>query len=241
MIALARPFPDVMTAPALSIVIPAYNEAARLGPTLARITAYAATRPSSTEIIVVDDGSSDATAALARAAGVRVIVHPHNRGKGAAVRTGALAAHGARILICDADLATPIEDLPLLESALDAGADLAIGSRHAARAHIATPQPFLRRTLGAGFRSIVRHAMGLPVHDAMCGFKLLTRASALFLLPRVHTDRFAFDVELLTLARGTYLITEVPVTWRHIPGSRVSITRDGLQAVKDLLAIRRRR
>lgn len=220
---------------ALSIVIPAFNEASRLGPTLARVAAYAP----AADIIVVDDGSSDATAALARAAGVRVIVHPHNRGKGAAVRTGSLAAHGARILICDADLATPIEELPRLSAALDAGADLAIGSRHAARAHIATPQPLARRVLGAGFRSLVRHAMGLPVHDAMCGFKLLTREAALDLMSRVRTDRFAFDVELLTLARrAPYRVTEVPVTWRHISGSRVSITRDGLQAVRDLLAIR---
>jgi dolichyl-phosphate beta-glucosyltransferase len=223
---------------ALSIVIPAYNEATRLGPTLARVAAYAPTA----EIIVVDDGSHDDTAGLARAAGVRLVQHPHNRGKGAAVRTGSLAAHGARILICDADLATPIEDLALLQAALDAGADLAIGSRHAARAHIAAPQPFARRVLGAGFRSIVRHLMGLPVHDAMCGFKLLRREAALDLLPRVRTDRFAFDVELLTLARrARYRVTEIPVTWRHIPGSRVSITRDGLQAVRDLLAIRRRR
>lgn len=232
-----------MTEPALSIVIPAYDEATRLGPTLERIARFVERRGDrgAVEIIVVDDGSRDATAALARAAGVRVLVHERNRGKGAAVRTGALAARGARILVCDADLATPIEELPRLEAALDGGADLAIASRHAARATITVAQPWARRVLGAGFRAIVRHGMALPVHDAMCGFKLLRREAAHDLLARAKTERFAFDVELLTLARGKYRVVEVPVTWRHVEGSRVAVARDGWQAVRDLLAIRCRR
>lgn len=230
-----------MTEPALTIVIPAFDEAARLGATLARIRAYVAGRDGGTEIIVVDDGSADGTAALARAAGVQVLAHPRNRGKGAAVRTGALAARGRRVLVCDADLATPIEELPRLEAALDGGADLAIGSRHAARATIARPQPLPRRVLGAGFRALVRLGFGLRVRDAMCGFKLLRREAAQDLLARARVDRFAFDVELLALARGRWRVVEVPVTWRHVDGSRVVVTRDGLQALRDLLAIHRRR
>ena len=220
----------------LAIVIPAYDEAARLGPPLARIRAVVA----DAELIVVDDGSRDATAELARAAGARVLVHPHNRGKGAAVRTGALAAAADRILICDADLATPIEELPRLAAALDAGADLAIGSRHAAAARITTPQPFARRVLGAGFRAAVRAGFGLDVRDAMCGFKLLRRDVARDVLARAQIDGFAFDVELLYLARGRWKVAEVPVTWRHVDGSRVRLGRDAGRAARDLLALRLR-
>ncbi|HUQ03387.1 MAG TPA: glycosyltransferase [Kofleriaceae bacterium] len=224
---------------ALTIVIPAYNEAARLGPTLAAITAYLARRAAVTELLVVDDGSRDDTAALARAAGARVLVHAHNRGKGAAVRTGLLAARGDRVLVCDADLATPIAELARLEAALDAGADVAIASRHVATATILAAQPWPRRVLGRAFRAVVRAAFDLRVHDPMCGFKLLTRAAAHDLAARATIDRFAFDVELLALARGRYAVAEVPVTWRHISGSRFSPTRDGLGALCDLLAIRR--
>ena len=232
-----------MSAPALSIVVPAYNEGRRLPPTLARLAAYVAPRgDGAVELVVVDDGSTDDTAALARAAGARVLVHAQNRGKGAAVRTGVLAARGARVLVCDADLATPIEELPRLEAALDAGADLVVGSRHVARARIEVPQPWTRRVLGAAFRATVRVALGLPVRDAMCGFKLLRREAAQALLPRVRIDRFAFDIELVALAqRGGWRVAEVPVTWRHVGGSTVSPGRDGLRAARDLVALRFRR
>ena len=224
---------------ALSIVIPAYNEAARLGPTLDAITAYLGRHASVTEILVVDDGSRDDTAALASAAGARVLVHTHNRGKGAAVRTGLLAARGERVLVCDADLATPIAELARLEAALDAGADIAIASRHLATATIVAAQPWPRRLLGRAFRAVVRATFDLRVRDPMCGFKLLTRAAAHDLAARTTIERFAYDVELLALARGRFTIAEVPVTWSHISGSRFSPTRDGLGALCDLLAIRR--
>ncbi len=232
-----------MTGPALSIVIPAYDEAARLGPTLARIAAYlaGAGRAASSEVIVVDDGSRDGTAGLARAAGAHVLIHPHNRGKGAAVRTGVLAATGARILVCDADLATPIEALDQLEAALDAGAEVAIGSRHLAPASIEVAQPWPRRMLGGGFRLLVRVVTGVQVRDPMCGFKLMTRAAAHDLLGRARVERFAYDVELLALARGRWRVAEVAVAWRHVAGSRVVLRRDALQAARDLVAIRLRR
>jgi dolichyl-phosphate beta-glucosyltransferase len=223
----------------LSVVIPAFDEAARLGRTLAAVTAYLAPRAAATEIIVVDDGSRDDTAALARAAGARVLVHPHNRGKGAAVRTGILAARGDRILVCDADLATPIAELARLDAALDAGADIAIASRHLAAATIVAAQPWHRRVLGRAFRTVARVAFDVRVRDPMCGFKLFTRAAGHDLVARSTIDRFAFDLELLTLARGRYTVVEVPVTWSHVPGSRFHLGRDGARALCDLLAIRR--
>lgn len=232
-----------MSAPELSVVIPAYNEGRRLSPTLARVTAYVAPRGEGVvELLVVDDGSQDDTAAIARAAGARVLVHAQNRGKGAAVCTGVLASRGARVLVCDADLATPIEELPRLEAALDAGADLVVGSRHVARARIEVPQPWTRRVLGTAFRTIVRVALDLPVRDAMCGFKLLRRETGQAVLPNMRIDRFAFDLELVALAhRGGWRVAEVPVTWRHVSGSTVSPGRDGLRAARDLVALRLRR
>jgi len=229
-----------VTAPTLSVVVPAYDEARRLGPTLARITKFLAGRGAGHELIVVDDGSTDTTAEVARAAGAQVLVHRHNRGKGAAVRTGVLAATGARILICDADLSTAIEELTRLEAALDAGADVAIASRHAAAARIEVAQPWPRRVLGAGFRNLVRAVTGVRVRDPMCGFKLLTRAAAHDLLGRGRIERFAYDVELLYLARDRWRVDEVAVTWRHVGGSRVVVGRDAVQAVADLIAIRMR-
>ncbi len=224
----------------LSIVIPAYDEAARLGPTLARVAAFFAGEAAAIEVIVVDDGSRDATVAIAEAAGVRVVRHAANRGKGAAVRTGVVAARGARILVCDADLATPIEAVTQLEAALDAGADVAIGSRHVADARIEVAQPWHRRVLGAGFRVLVRRGLGIAARDTMCGFKLFTRDAARELFARARVDRWAFDVELLYLARDRFRVVEVPVAWRHVEGSRVVVGLAGARAVLDLIAIRAR-
>ncbi|MBK9032094.1 MAG: glycosyltransferase [Myxococcales bacterium] len=221
-----------------SVVVPAYDEAARLGPTLARIAAHHA--GADVEVIVVDDGSRDATAAIAAAAGARVLRHAVNRGKGAAVRTGVLAATGDRILVCDADLATPIEAVARLDAALDAGADLAIGSRHVADARIEVAQPWHRRVLGRGFRVLVKRGLGIAARDAMCGFKLMTRAAGRDLFGRARIDRWAFDVEILYLARDRWQVAEVPVPWRHVEGSRVSVATAGPRAALDLIAIRLR-
>ncbi len=220
--------------PALSVIIPAYNEAARLGATLARITTFLADRDA--EILVVDDGSGDATAALAEAAGARVVRHVVNRGKGAATRTGMLVAAGDRLLLCDADLATPIEELAGLAAALDAGADVAIGSR--AKETTTLAQPWSRRILGRGFRMLVRYGLGVTVRDPMCGFKLFSRAAAHDLFERSRIDGFAFDVELLYLARGRWTVSEVPVRWRHVTGSRVQLRRDVVRSGLEILAIR---
>ncbi|HLL24442.1 MAG TPA: dolichyl-phosphate beta-glucosyltransferase [Kofleriaceae bacterium] len=220
--------------PALSIVVPAYNEAARLGPSLDRIRSAIAGRD--VELIVVDDGSTDATAEIASAAGAHLVQLPRNRGKGAAVRTGVLAARGDRILICDADLSTPIEELARLEAAVDAGADIAIGSRRVAPT-IEREQPWARRILGAGFRVAARWLVGVTERDPMCGFKLFKRAAARDLFARCHIDRFAFDVEVLSLARRRWQVVEVPVRWQHVSGSKVSLGRDGLRSARDVVVL----
>ncbi|HVK73218.1 MAG TPA: dolichyl-phosphate beta-glucosyltransferase [Kofleriaceae bacterium] len=227
-----------MTGLALSVVVPAYNESARLGPTLARIQAHLDARGGRSEVVVVDDGSRDDTASLARAAGARVVSHATNRGKGAAVRTGVAAAGGALVLICDADLSTPIEELDVLEAALVAGADIAVGSRRLDARTIEVDQPLPRRVLGAAFRALVRLGLGVRVADPMCGFKLFTRTAAADLFTRARIDRWAYDVEVLRLAGDHWRVVEVPVRWRHVDGSRVSLGRDILTTACELLEIR---
>ncbi len=231
-----------MAAPALSIVIPAYNEEARLGPTLDRITRWLAARPGTWEIVVADDGSRDRTRAIASAAGpgVRVVGYEENRGKGAAVRTGMLAATGDRVLMCDADLATPIEELDKLSAELDRGADVAIASRAIDRSLIETRQHPLRELMGRTFNGIVRLLVLGGIKDTQCGFKLFTREAAHDLFGRATVDGFAFDVEILWLARGSYRIAEVPVVWRHVEESKVSPGTDAMRMFADVVRLRLR-
>jgi dolichyl-phosphate beta-glucosyltransferase len=221
----------------LSVVIPAFDEAARLPATLVQVRAHLGTLDRASEIIVADDGSRDATASLARDAGAVVVSLPVNRGKGAAVRAGVLAAANERILVCDADLATPITALADLDAALDAGADIAIGSRRT-NGTSASTQPLARRLFGAGFHALVRATFGLAVHDTTCGFKLFSREAARDLFARSHTDRFAYDVEILYLARARWRVDEVAVPWHHVAGSRVALHLDIARTARELLAIR---
>lgn len=220
----------------LAIVIPAFDEAARLPGTLDRIRSYLADRPA--DIIVADDGSSDATAEISRASGARVVSLPSNRGKGAAVRAGVLAATADRILVCDADLSTPIEAHAALDAAIDGGADIAIGSRRISS--LAPSQPIARRIFGAGFHALVGATFGLPVRDTTCGFKLFTRPAAHDLFGRSRTDRFAYDVEILYLARDRWRVVEVGVPWHHVAGSRVALRHDIVRTARELFAIRLR-
>lgn len=226
--------------PSLSVVIPAYNEEARLGPTVERVLAYLAARGGDTELVVVDDGSKDGTAALARAGGARVIVQPANRGKGAAVRTGMLAATGSRVLFSDADLATPIEELAKLEARLDAGDDVAIGSRALRDSDIRVRQHWMRESMGRGFNLIVRALLLGGIRDTQCGFKLFTREAAQDLFGRATIDGFAFDVEILWLARGRFRVVEVPVVWRHVEESKVSPGTDAARMFADIVRLRLR-
>jgi dolichyl-phosphate beta-glucosyltransferase len=223
----------------LSVVIPAYNEQARLPRTLERIRAFLGGRPH--EIVVVDDGSADGTAEAARAAAGDALVllrNEGNRGKGYSVRRGMLAARGARRLMTDADLSTPIEELARLEQALEGGHAVAIGSRALAGARIEVRQPFYRETMGRLFNVFVR-ALAVPgVRDTQCGFKLFTAAAAQAVFTAARLDGFSFDVEALFIARQLgYRVAEVPVAWRNDAATRVSLL-GGFQAFPDLLRIR---
>ncbi len=229
--------------PLLSIVIPAFNEVDRLEPTLRRVIEYCRAEKPAWEILVVDDGSTDGTVALARRIGLeapelRVIELGGNRGKGAAVRAGMRAAAGRRVLFSDADLATPIEELAKRERALDGGHDIAIASRAAPGADIRVRQHPLRELMGRSFNLMVRTVAVGGFRDTQCGFKLFTREAAHDLFARAAVDGFAFDVEVLWLARARYRIAEVPVVWRHVEESKVSPGSDAARMFLDLLRIR---
>lgn len=224
----------------LSVVIPAHNEESRITTTLAAIAADLAERPERCEILVVDDGSTDRTAAIASKMGVRVLRLPVNRGKGAAVRAGVGAARGRFILVTDADLSTPIGEYATLRRALDDGAGVAIGSRAVVGAQITRGQPVHRRAMGRVFNSLVQ-ALILPgLQDTQCGFKLFPAdlAHAAFGMSKV--DGFAFDVEILSIVRSLgERIAEVPVEWHDSPRSTVRPFTDVPQMLVELVRIRR--
>lgn len=222
----------------VSVVIPAYNEAARVVPGLRRAASYLAGRGTLYELLVVDDGSRDETAALAEREGARVVRHAANRGKGAAVRTGLAAAAGERVLISDADFSTPIEELAKLEGRL-AAADLVLGSRAVDDSRILERQPFYRETMGKVFNRLVRLLGVRGFRDTQCGFKLLRGAAARRLVTGLTVDGFAYDVELIWLAQRAGLrVEEVGVVWSNSPDSRVDPLRSSLGMIRDVLLIR---
>ena len=228
----------------LSIVVPAFEEARRLPATLARVISYLAGQKRAYELIVVDDGSRDSTSQIAQAACAplgdagRVLRLPANRGKGAAVRTGVAASRGEYVLVTDADLSTPIEELAALEQACAAGADVAIGSRALDRSLIVRRQPLLREWSGRLFNLVVQ-LFALPgIRDSQCGFKLFRGEVARALFDRARSDGFGFDVEVLAIAKHLgHRIGEVPVHWRNDDDSRLSLAR-GAAAFIDPLRVR---
>ena len=231
--------------PRLSIVIPAYNEAERLPSTLEEMVTFLH-RPAPwtpAEIVVVDDGSSDQTAAAASrvltGSGLdhRIERHPENRGKGAAVRTGMAASRGRWVLLADADLATPMEELEALwREAADR--TVVIGSRAVDRRLIERRQPWYRDLMGRTFNLLVRTAIGVRIHDTQCGFKLFPGDLARHLAEVQRLDGFAFDVELLARSAALgYAIRETGVRWRHVEASRVSPVRHSLEMFRDLLRV----
>lgn len=227
-----------MSAPELSVVIPAFDEAARLPPTLDRVRAWLAGSGLAHEVLVVDDGSSDATSEVARAHGATVVRNETNRGKGHAVRRGMLAARGARRLMTDADLSTPIEELPRLMARLDEGYDIAIASRALPGSRIEVHQPAYREGMGRLFNLCVRMLAVPGIHDTQCGFKLFTAAAAETSFGPSRLDGFSFDVETLFVARRRGLrVAEVPVRWRNDAASRVG-PLNGFRAFLDLGRIR---
>jgi dolichyl-phosphate beta-glucosyltransferase len=223
----------------LSVVIPAFNEAERLPRTLARLAAHLKGGGRSHEILVVDDGSTDETAARAREhADVAVVSNEGNRGKGYSVRRGMLLARGERRLMTDADLSTPIEELPRFLARMDEGADVVIASRAVPGARIEVHQPWYRENAGRLFNLGVRLLLLPGIHDTQCGFKLFTAAAARVAFSESRLDGFSFDVEALYVARRRgFRVAELPVTWRNDAASRVGL-RQGVRAFLDLLRIR---
>jgi dolichyl-phosphate beta-glucosyltransferase len=222
----------------LSLVIPAFNEAARVGPGLRRASEYLQARGLSHEVLVVDDGSVDATAEVAEAAGARVLRHDRNRGKGAAVRTGVLASAGASVLISDADFSTPIEEVEKLAGYL-AEAELVLGSRALAASRISRRQPLYREVMGKTFNLLIRAVGVRGFRDTQCGFKLALGDAARALCSELTVEGFAYDVELIWLAlqRG-HRVVEVGVAWADSPDSRVDPIRSSLSMIRDVLLIR---
>jgi glycosyltransferase involved in cell wall biosynthesis len=233
-----------MERPLISIVIPAYNESARIGRALTEVLRCVHDRAWNAEILVVNDGSTDRTGAVVQEFAqlhpeVRLLNNPKNRGKGFSVRHGVLQAVGEIVMFTDADLSAPMEEAERLFDALHQGADIAIGSRWLERNRQTLKQPLYRQFFGRCFNAITRLVMGLPFADTQCGFKAFRRpvAQTIFQLQRI--ERWGFDPELLFIAlkRG-YKIQEVPVTWGHDERSRLSYLKDGLKMLEEIAYIR---
>ena len=223
------------------MLVPAFNEEARLAVSLPTILDYLDAARRSFEVVVVDDGSSDATSRVSQSfagRGVKTIRLPRNVGKGAALRTGVLASEGDRVLLTDADLSTPISELERLEGHLD-GAAMVFGSRAAVGAKIDRAQPVLRQWMGKTFNFFVRLLVGGGIRDTQCGFKLLDGPTARGVFADLEIDGFAYDVELLWLARRRGVrVVEVGVVWNHSPDTRVHLVTDSVRMALDVLRIR---
>jgi glycosyltransferase involved in cell wall biosynthesis len=230
--------------PEYSIVIPAYNERARIGKTLERVLECVHSRGWNAELLVVNDGSSDNTAAIVEGFAannpiLRLINNPTNRGKGYSVRNGMLQAAGDIVMFTDADLSSPMEEAELLFAAIREGADIAIGSRWLEVKRQTLRQPFYRRFFGRCFNLVTRMIMALPFADTQCGFKAFTRQAAQTVFQLQRIERWGFDPEILFIAikRG-YSIREVPVTWGHDERSRISYLKDGIKMLEELVYVR---
>jgi glycosyltransferase involved in cell wall biosynthesis len=227
-----------------SFVIPAYNESERLATSLSKIFAYIRERQMQAEVIVVNDGSSDGTAAVARSLAVRypeirLLENPGNRGKGYSVRNGMLHANGDVLLFTDADLSSPIYEATKLFAAIEQGAEVAIGSRWLEAALQTERQPWRRQLYGRLFNLALRIVLGLKYRDTQCGFKAFTRTAAQTVFSRQRVERWGFDPELLFLANKFNLRTvEVAVEWAHDHRSKISPIRDGLKMGVEMLAVR---
>jgi dolichyl-phosphate beta-glucosyltransferase len=230
--------------PQYSIVIPAYNERARIPATLAAVVDCIRSRDWSAEVVVVNDGSRDATAEVvkdfaANASEVRLLENPGNRGKGYSVRNGLLHSFGNVVMFTDADLSAPIEEAEGLFDAIAAGADIAIGSRWLERNRQTIRQPLYRQFFGRCFNAVTRMIMGLPYADTQCGFKAFTRSAAQTIFQLQTIERWGFDPEILFIAlkRG-YRIVEVPVSWAHDERTRMSYLKDGVRMLQDIAQVR---
>jgi len=232
--------------PPFSIVVPCFNEAARIGNTLRATLDYLSETSPQSELIVVNDGSTDATATIARnvflgtTMATRLLENFPNRGKGAAVRSGLLAAQRLIGLFFDADLSTPLGETPkVIEPIANGEVEIAFGSRALDRSLIGLHQPWRREQGGRVFNLLVRVATGLPFWDTQCGFKAFRLDACRPILESARVNGFAFDVELLYLAhRAGLRIREIPVRWNHAEGSKVSFFRDSLRMLREVIALR---
>ena len=229
----------------ISVVIPAYNEEIRIRESLIEARSFFNKSDLDYEMIVVDDGSSDRTVEIVRNVSsdipnLKLVRYKENRGKGYALRTGVLVTKGDPVLVMDADLSTPMEELWKLMPYLTEGqADLAIGSRALALSDIIRKQPWWRQGMGKIFNSIVRVLVIDGFSDTQCGFKLFTGSVARELFGQAMVDRFAYDVEILALAAHKgYRIAEVPIRWINSPESKVNPVKDSLRMLADILRIR---
>ncbi len=229
--------------PTYSIVIPAYNENARLGATLASVLSYVHSQGWDAEVIVVNDGSRDNTAEIVRSFAakdpiLRLVENPGNHGKGFSVRNGMLHARGRIVLFSDADLSSPIEEAPKLFAALDEGADIAIGSRWLRAETQTQRQPLHRQIFGRIFNLLLRLALGLQFKDTQCGFKAFKQPAVQTIFPLQKIERWGFDPEILFLARKFgFKVKEVPVAWGHSGGTRINPLIDGSRMVQEILHI----
>ncbi len=227
-----------------SFIIPAYNESARIRPTLDELLRYTQEQKWDVKILVVNDGSTDDTAQIVREYGklhpqVVLVENPGNRGKGYSVRNGMLQARGNIVLFTDADLSSPISEAQKLFAAIGRGADIAIGSRWL-RAELQTErQPLYRQLFGRIFNLVLRVILGLHFADTQCGFKAFRRDAAQHIFPLQKIERWGFDPEILFLARRAGLrVDEVPVLWAHSEGTRLHPFRDGMRMFVEVLHIR---
>jgi len=230
--------------PQYSVVIPAFNESARIGGALAEVLRTLDEKGWNAEVIVVNDGSTDNTAAIiesfaARDPRVRLLHNGPNRGKGYSVRNGILHAAGNIIMFTDADLSSPMPEAERLFDAIRNGADVAIGSRWLEVSRQTIHQPLYRQFFGRCFNLVTRMIMRLPFADTQCGFKAFRRSAAQTIFQLQRIERWGFDPEILFIAlRRGYRIQEVPVTWGHDERSRISYLRDGIKMLEELLYVR---
>ena len=230
--------------PYFSIVIPAFNESARIPATLAEVVSCVRRHGWDAEVIVVNDGSTDSTRQVvldfARTAPeVRILDNPGNRGKGYSVRSGLLQALGEVVMFTDADLSAPMEEAERLFAAIAGGADIAIGSRWLEKGRQTHRQPLYRQFFGRCFNAVTRGVMGLHFADTQCGFKAFTRAAAQTVFQLQTIERWGFDPEILFIAlKCGYRVDEVPVSWAHDERSRMSYLKDGMKMLEEIATIR---
>jgi len=228
---------------ALSVVIPAYNEETRLPVTLSSVHGYLSAAQMEFELIIVNDGSTDNTVGVVEEfakhhAGIRLLSYEANKGKGYAVKTGVLAAHGQLVLVDDADGNAPIEEFSRLRDAIDSGADVAIGSRNKPNSDTVIKALAYRTLMGNTFNRIVQALLLPGIYDSQCGFKLFKRQCAQDTFAAAMVSGYAFDVEILFIAklRG-YTISEVSVNWHNVPGSKVNVVVDSMKMLIEVINI----